>query len=261
MGEGTRLPGPRAAVAEVSLEAQANGRSRLRTAAYCLTPASCKHPLKGERGAQYGCKHDRHLLGWQPSRFLADRAEAERASSSPSGSAASTPLPPSWAPPGRRCASLRPPRPRDAGPQPRSGPSAPNAPNGWSTSGPVESTAARPTARPHPPTPPTLGEGEVADAADPIHSHQLHGDQRFRADLVAYKELIKSKGYQVAPAELEHLPLAHPAVADAAVVPRPDREAGELPVAYVSLRGRRPGGAARPGRRAGRPTSGSVRWS
>jgi len=51
------------------------------------------------------------------------------------------------------------------------------------------------------------------------------------------KELIKYKGYQVAPAELEHLLTAHPAVADAAVVPRPDPEAGELPVAHVTLRG------------------------
>jgi acyl-coenzyme A synthetase/AMP-(fatty) acid ligase len=41
----------------------------------------------------------------------------------------------------------------------------------------------------------------------------------------------------VAPAELEHLLLTHPAVADAAVVPRPDPEAGEVPVAYVSLKG------------------------
>jgi acyl-CoA synthetase (AMP-forming)/AMP-acid ligase II len=51
------------------------------------------------------------------------------------------------------------------------------------------------------------------------------------------KELIKYKGYQVAPAELEHLLLTHPAVADAAVVPRPDPDAGEVPVAHVALRG------------------------
>jgi acyl-CoA synthetase (AMP-forming)/AMP-acid ligase II len=51
------------------------------------------------------------------------------------------------------------------------------------------------------------------------------------------KELIKYKGYQVAPAELEHLLLTHPAVADAAVVPRPDPEAGEVPVAHVVLKG------------------------
>ena len=51
------------------------------------------------------------------------------------------------------------------------------------------------------------------------------------------KELIKCKGYQVAPAELEHLLQTHPAVADAAVVPRPDPDAGEVPVAHVVLCG------------------------
>jgi acyl-CoA synthetase (AMP-forming)/AMP-acid ligase II len=50
------------------------------------------------------------------------------------------------------------------------------------------------------------------------------------------KELIKCRGYQVAPAQLEAELVQHPAVADAAVVPRPDEEAGELPVAYVALR-------------------------
>jgi len=47
------------------------------------------------------------------------------------------------------------------------------------------------------------------------------------------KELIKYKGMQVAPAELEALLLTHPAVADVAVVPSPDEEAGELPKAFV----------------------------
>jgi len=47
------------------------------------------------------------------------------------------------------------------------------------------------------------------------------------------KELIKYKGYQVAPAELEALLLTHPGVADAAVVPLPDEEAGEVPKAFV----------------------------
>jgi acyl-CoA synthetase (AMP-forming)/AMP-acid ligase II len=51
------------------------------------------------------------------------------------------------------------------------------------------------------------------------------------------KELIKVKGFQVAPAELEALLLTHPAVADAAVISRPDERAGELPVAYVVGRG------------------------
>lgn len=47
------------------------------------------------------------------------------------------------------------------------------------------------------------------------------------------KELIKYKGMQVAPAELEALLLTHPAVADAAVVPLKDEECGELPRAFV----------------------------
>jgi acyl-coenzyme A synthetase/AMP-(fatty) acid ligase len=47
------------------------------------------------------------------------------------------------------------------------------------------------------------------------------------------KELIKYKALQVAPAELEALLLTHPDVLDAAVIPRPDDEAGEIPVAYV----------------------------
>jgi acyl-CoA synthetase (AMP-forming)/AMP-acid ligase II len=50
------------------------------------------------------------------------------------------------------------------------------------------------------------------------------------------KELIKYKGYQVAPAELEAVLLTHPAVADAAVVRRPDALAGEVPKAFVVLR-------------------------
>ena len=47
------------------------------------------------------------------------------------------------------------------------------------------------------------------------------------------KELIKYKGFQVAPAEMEALLLEHPNVADVAVVGKPDEEAGELPKAYV----------------------------
>jgi acyl-CoA synthetase (AMP-forming)/AMP-acid ligase II len=51
------------------------------------------------------------------------------------------------------------------------------------------------------------------------------------------KELIKVKGFQVAPAELEGLLRAHPTVADAAVVGVPDEAAGERPVAFVVARG------------------------
>jgi acyl-CoA synthetase (AMP-forming)/AMP-acid ligase II len=50
------------------------------------------------------------------------------------------------------------------------------------------------------------------------------------------KELIKYKGYQVAPAELEAVLVSHPAVTDAAVVGSPDEEAGEVPKAFVVLR-------------------------
>src|SRR5205807_9696550 len=50
------------------------------------------------------------------------------------------------------------------------------------------------------------------------------------------KELIKYKGFQVPPAELEALLLTHPQVADAAVIPCPDDEAGEVPRAFVVLK-------------------------
>ena len=50
------------------------------------------------------------------------------------------------------------------------------------------------------------------------------------------KELIKYKGMQVAPAELEAVLLTNPAIADAAVIPSPDEEAGEIPKAFVVLK-------------------------
>lgn len=50
------------------------------------------------------------------------------------------------------------------------------------------------------------------------------------------KELIKYKGFQIAPAELEALLLTHPAIADAAVIGVPDEEAGEVPRAFVVVR-------------------------
>jgi acyl-CoA synthetase (AMP-forming)/AMP-acid ligase II len=52
-----------------------------------------------------------------------------------------------------------------------------------------------------------------------------------------FKEFIKHKGYQVAPAELEGLLLGHPAIADAAVIPVHDEEAGENPKAFIVKRG------------------------
>jgi len=49
------------------------------------------------------------------------------------------------------------------------------------------------------------------------------------------KELIKYKGFQVAPAELEALLLTHRNVDDAAVVGALDDEAGEVPVAFIVM--------------------------
>lgn len=54
------------------------------------------------------------------------------------------------------------------------------------------------------------------------------------------KELIKYNAYQVAPAELEDLLLSHPAIVDAAVIPYPDDDAGQVPAAFVV---RQPGSA------------------
>jgi len=50
------------------------------------------------------------------------------------------------------------------------------------------------------------------------------------------KEMIKYKGYQVAPAELEAVLHEHPAVLDVAVIPKPHREGGEMPKAFIVLR-------------------------
>ena len=79
-----------------------------------------------------------------------------------------------------------------------------------------------------------------ATAATVDEDGWLHTGDVGRADEDGYvtivdraKELIKYKGYQVAPAELEDLLLSHPSVADVAVIPVPDEEAGEVPKAFV----------------------------
>ena len=71
----------------------------------------------------------------------------------------------------------------------------------------------------------------------------LHTGDIGRADEDGYlyvvdrvKELIKYKGLQVAPAELEAIVQSHPAVADVAVIPSPDEEAGEVPKAFVVIK-------------------------
>jgi long-chain acyl-CoA synthetase len=50
------------------------------------------------------------------------------------------------------------------------------------------------------------------------------------------KDVIKYKGFAIAPAELESLLMEHPAVVDAAVIGIPDNEAGEVPKGFVVVR-------------------------
>ncbi len=50
------------------------------------------------------------------------------------------------------------------------------------------------------------------------------------------KEMIKYKGFAIAPAEVEAVLLEHPAVKECGVVGRADADAGEVPVAFVALR-------------------------
>jgi fatty-acyl-CoA synthase len=50
------------------------------------------------------------------------------------------------------------------------------------------------------------------------------------------KDLIISSGHNIDPAVIEECLMRHPAVADAGAVGMPDAYAGEVPVAYVTLR-------------------------
>jgi acyl-CoA synthetase (AMP-forming)/AMP-acid ligase II len=61
-------------------------------------------------------------------------------------------------------------------------------------------------------------------------------DQNFFYVVDRRKEMIKYKGFPVAPAEIEATLLEHPAVRDCGVVACPDADAGEIPVAFVVLR-------------------------
>ncbi|KAM0979355.1 hypothetical protein ACFX13_015503 [Malus domestica] len=58
-------------------------------------------------------------------------------------------------------------------------------------------------------------------------------DEGFLYIVDRLKELIKYKAYQVPPAELEHILQSHPDVVDAAVIPYPDEDAWQIPMAYV----------------------------
>jgi acyl-CoA synthetase (AMP-forming)/AMP-acid ligase II len=58
-------------------------------------------------------------------------------------------------------------------------------------------------------------------------------DDGFFSIVDRIKELIKYKGFQVPPAELEGLIVTHPKILDVAVIGVPDDEAGELPKAFI----------------------------
>ena len=79
---------------------------------------------------------------------------------------------------------------------------------------------------------------ETVDADGWLHTGDLAriDEDGYMTIVDRVKELIKYKGFQVAPAELEALLITHPAVADVAVVGMPDDEAGELPKAFVTLK-------------------------
>ena len=84
----------------------------------------------------------------------------------------------------------------------------------------------------------TEATARTVDADNWLHTGDIgYADENghfFIVDRV--KELIKYKGFQVAPAELEAILLTHPAIADAAVIPSRDEEAGEVPKAFVVIR-------------------------
>ncbi len=79
---------------------------------------------------------------------------------------------------------------------------------------------------------------ETAQMLDPdgwLHSGDIGhvDDDGYFYVVDRVKELIKYKGQQVAPAELEAVLVSHPAIADAAVVRTSDEQAGEVPKAFV----------------------------
>ena len=63
-----------------------------------------------------------------------------------------------------------------------------------------------------------------------LGAHALPPEYAGRAD-----DVFKSAGYRIGPGEIESCLVGHPAVANAAVVPKPDPERGALVKAYVVL--------------------------
>jgi acyl-CoA synthetase (AMP-forming)/AMP-acid ligase II len=76
---------------------------------------------------------------------------------------------------------------------------------------------------------------QLLDAEGWLHSGDIGhvDDDGYFYVVDRVKELIKYKGLQIAPAELEAVLVSHPAIADAAVVRISDEEAGEVPKAFV----------------------------
>ncbi|HVM19540.1 MAG TPA: 4-coumarate--CoA ligase family protein [Egibacteraceae bacterium] len=77
--------------------------------------------------------------------------------------------------------------------------------------------------------------GEMLDDDGWLHTGDIGvvDDEGYLSITDRLKELIKFKGFQVPPAELEALLISHPKIADCAVIGVPDEDAGEIPRAYV----------------------------
>jgi acetyl-CoA synthetase len=71
-------------------------------------------------------------------------------------------------------------------------------------------------------------------------------------------DVFKAAGYRIGPGEIENCLVKHPAVANAAVVPKPDAERGALVKAYVVLASRTPPEHAR--RLGGRRRTSTLAW-
>ena len=106
-------------------------------------------------------------------------------------------------------------------------------------------------------------DGAIVVDGDPAHRRRRRLDERGRLLVLGRKvDTIVTGGENVMPTEVEAVLLAHPAVADAAVVGRPDPEWGEAVTALVVPRaGTRSRRAARVRRAAPRAASRSRRRS
>jgi acyl-CoA synthetase (AMP-forming)/AMP-acid ligase II len=83
-----------------------------------------------------------------------------------------------------------------------------------------------------------IATSNTIDTEGWLHTGDIgHADQDgFFFVVDRLKELIKYKGYQVPPAELEAVLVGHQSVAEAAVVPSLDEEGNEVPKAFIALK-------------------------